>query len=208
LPALAALADRRLADSYLVRAAGLYGWGIAMSYAVGMLLDPSATLALLASAVVTLAWVPGAVIAFAAARDAGGATESSGIALLARQRGFDHRALAWARFVGTASRISRAVGVRAVLLALFAASRGSGPVAAGAAPLRWVSGALRWSRVAGLGVAGLARAAAWLLPERGRFLLVAVLLLPLAAALAWPGTVTLVDVVSGLVPTLLGSGAT
>ena len=71
LVALAAFADRRLGDTFLVRTAGFYGWGIVATYAVLLSLDPPSASALLDRAFVTLAWVPGTVIAFAAARDAG-----------------------------------------------------------------------------------------------------------------------------------------
>jgi hypothetical protein len=116
LVALAAFADRRLGDTFLVRTAGFYGWGIVATYAVLLSLDPPSASALLDRAFVTLAWVPGTVIAFAAARDAGGPGETSGEAFMARQRGHDHRELAAARFAGAALRIGRAIGVRGVLL--------------------------------------------------------------------------------------------
>jgi len=205
LIALAGFADRRLGDSFLVRTAGLYGWGIVATYAVLVTLDPSSAAALLDRAFVTLAWVPGTVIAFAAARDAGGPSETSGEAFMARQRGHDHRELAAARFAGAALRIGRAIGVRGLLLSLYAASLGS---SGGPDILRWVVGALLFALVLGVGLAGLARAAAFVLPERGRLLLVAVVLLPLAASLAWPSAPNLPAIFRELVPGLLGGGAT
>jgi len=207
LAALAEFADRRLGDTFLVRTAGVYGWGIVVTYAVLIALDPASAPALLDRAFVTLAWVPGTVIAFAAARDAGGAEESSGDAFLAGQRGLDHRELAIARFFGVARRIGRTVGVRAVLVSLYAASHAAG-VGGGVDAVRWVLGAVLFAIVLGLGLAALSRGAALVLPGRGRLLLVAAVLLPVALSLAWPGAPNLPAIFRGLAPEVLGGGAT
>jgi hypothetical protein len=73
---------------------------------------------------------------------------------------------------------------------------------------RWVLGALLFAIVLGVGLAALARGAAFLLPERGRLLLVAVVLLPLSASLAWPSAPNLPAIFRELVPGLLGGRAT
>lgn len=206
LALLAALCDRRLRDAFLVRAAGLYGWGVVASFALLIALDRSATLSLLGKALVTLAWVPGVVVAFAAARDGGGSDEASGLLFLARQRGFDHRELAWARVLGAALCIGRALAVRTLVLSAFAASRAIENDGRWGA-VGWVFGALSFSVVAGVLLAALARGAAFVLPERGRFVFSVLVLLPLAASTVWPGTPNLPLMVRELVPGLLGGGA-
>lgn len=203
--ALTAFCDRRLGDAFLVRAAGTYGTGIAVSYAIAMALDPSATAALLDRAFTTLAWVPGAVIALVAARDADGTADEGGAALLARQRGYAPVELARARLLGTALRIARVVGVRALLLALFAASRAP---EAKLVEARWALGAVALAVVLGAVLAPLSRLAARLLPERGRFLLIAGAALASALGAIWPSAPSLGDFFGALAPGLLGIGGT
>lgn len=205
LLALTAFCDRRLGDAFLVRAAGTYGSGIAVSYALAIALDPSRTAALLDRAFTTFAWVPGAVIALAAARDADGSDDASGAALLARQRGFGAEELSRARLFGTGLRIARVIGLRALLLALFAASR------APESPLveaRWVLGAVALSVVLAAVLAPLSRLAARLLPERGRVLLLAGAALASALGVIWPAAPSLGDFFGTLAPGLLGIGGT
>jgi hypothetical protein len=203
--ALSTYCDRRLGDAFLVRAAGTYGTGIAVSYAIGIALDPSATAPLLDRALTTLAWVPGAVIALVGARDADGADDAGGPSHLARLRGFGTQELARARLLGTALRITRVIGVRALLLALFAASRA--PESAGT-EARWVLGALAMAVVLGLVLALLSRLAAAVLPERGRFLLLAGVAVASVLGVLWPAAPSLGDFFGALAPGLLGIGGT
>jgi hypothetical protein len=205
LLALTAFCDRRLGDAFLVRAAGTYGSGIAVSYAIAIALDPSATATLLDRALTTLAWVPGAVIALVAARDAGGVENSSGEAELARLRGFGPTELSRARLLGTALRITRVIGVRALLLTLFAASRAAEN---GLTEARWVLGVAVLAVVLGAVLALLSRLAAALLPERGRFLLMAGVALTSVLGVLWPAAPSLGDFFGALAPGLLGIGGT
>jgi hypothetical protein len=202
---LTAFCDRRLGDAFLVRAAATYGTGIALSYALAIALDPARTAPLLDRAFTTLAWVPGAVIALVAARDADGPDGASGASVLARQRGFGEEELSRARVLGTALRIARVVGVRALLLALFAASRAPDGALAGA---RWVLGAAGLAVVLGAVLSLLSRLAAAVLPERGRLLLMASAAIASALGLIWPGAPSLGDFLGSLAPGLLGIGGT
>jgi hypothetical protein len=205
LLALTSFWDRRLGDAFLVRAAGTYGSGIAVSYAIAIALDPTAAASLLDRAFTTLAWVPGAVIALVAARDADGTADDTGATTLARQRGFGAADLARARLFGTALRIARVIGVRALLLASFAASRAPAGPLTGA---RWVLGAAALALVLGVVLALLSRLAATLLPERGRFLLMAGAALASAVGVIWPAAPSLGDFFGALAPGLLGTGGT
>jgi hypothetical protein len=203
LLSLAAFCDRRLGDAFLVRAAGTYGSGIALSYAIAIAIDPPASAFLLDRALTTLAWVPGTVIALVAAREAGGAEDTNGAAELARLRGFGAKELSQARFLGTALRIARAVGVRGLLLALFAASRAA---ESSLTELRWVLGVAVVALVLGALLAGLSRLAAAVLPERGRFVLMAGVALASVAAALWPAAPSLGSVFGALAPGVLGIG--
>jgi hypothetical protein len=205
LLSLTAFCDRRLGDAFLVRAAGTYGSGIAVSYAIAIALDPSATAMLLDRAVTTLAWVPGAIIALVAARDADGAEDAGGDAELARLRGFSSKELSHARLLGTALRIARVIGVRALLLALFAASRAS---ESSLTEAHWVLGVVIVAVVLGATLALLSRLAATVLPERGRFLLMAGVALASVAGVLWPAAPSLGDFFAALAPGLLGIGGT
>lgn len=203
--ALSTYCDRRLGDAFLVRAASTYGTGIAVSYAIGIALDPAAAAPLLDRALTTLAWVPGAVIALVGARDADGAEVAGGPAHLARSRGFGAAELTRARLLGTALRITRVVGLRAFLLALFAASRASENAAAEA---RWVLGAAAVAVVLGGVLALLSRLAAAVLPERGRFLLLAGAAVASVVGVLWPAAPSLGGFFGALAPGLLGIGGT
>jgi hypothetical protein len=205
LLSLAVFCDRRLGDAFLVRAAGTYGSGIAASYAIAIAFEPSASATLLDRGLTTLAWVPGAVIALVAARDADGTEDASGAAELARLRGFSAQQLSRARLLGTALRIARAVGVRGLLLALFAASRAA---ESSLTEARWVVGAAVIAIVLGAVLSLLSRLAAALLPERGRLLLMAGVALASVAGALWPAAPSLGAFFGTLAPGVLGIGGT
>jgi hypothetical protein len=176
-----------------------------VSYAIAIALDPSATASLLDRALTTLAWVPGTVIALVAARDADGPDDASGAAHLARLRGFGAAELTRARLLGTALRITRVVGVRALLLALFAASRASESAASEA---RWVLGVGVLAVALGGVLALLSRLAATVLPERGRLVLIAGVAVASVLGVLWPSAPSLGDFFGALAPSLLGIGGT
>jgi hypothetical protein len=205
LLALTTFCDRRLGDAFLVRAAGTYGTGIAASYALVIAIEPSVTGPLLDRALTTLVWVPGAVIALVAARDADGREEESGPALLARLRGFGAEELRRARFLGTALRIARVIGLRALLLALFAASRASESLATEA---RWIAGVAVLAIVVGVVLALLSRLASAIVPERGRFLLMAGAVVASVLGVLWPAAPSLGGFLGALAPNFLGIGGT
>jgi hypothetical protein len=205
LLALTTFCDRRLGDAFLARAANTYGSGIAVSYAILVALEPSAAAPLLDRALTTMAWVPGVVIALVAARDADSSADESGTSRLARLRGFGPEELRRARFLGTALRITRVIGLRALLLTLFACSRASETLLTEA---RWAAGVAVFAVVLGTVLALLSRVAAALVPERGRFLLMAGAAVASVLGLLWPSAPSLGKFFDALPPSLLGIGGT
>ncbi len=203
--ALVGVCDRRLGHTFLAKGARLYGFGIAASYAILLLFDPADPLPILRRALGTLAWIVGGLVSLAAAKDAGADT-TSGLALLARQRGVTRHELEAARWVGSALRIARLTGVPALALAAIAAAHA--PASVGLAePLHWALGSAGFAIALGVGLATLARGAAWLSPERGRIALVCLVVLPVLAAELWPAAPRLDAAYGRLLALTLGRGA-
>lgn len=118
--ALAALAERRLHEGYLGRAASFYGWGIAVSYALLIIVAPASAWALVARALVTGACIVGALAAAAAVRDALADPERDALAALARETGFGTTAVQAARAAGAVWRAVRALAAPSIALAALA----------------------------------------------------------------------------------------
>jgi hypothetical protein len=192
---LEALCARRLGDGFFARAARWYGWGIALSYGLALALAPEEADALLVRALATLSWIVGGILGLAAARDPSDSRDDALLAL-ARQRGFGASELFRARFEATLRNVTRRVGAPGLVVSLvpwfFAEHAGE----LAHACLRTLGVAV-FAPSLGLIVAGLARAAVWAAPGRGRALLLGVVLLPYAAQTLWPGLPS--------VPSLLGT---
>jgi hypothetical protein len=193
---LVALSERRLREAFGGRVAGVYGSGIALSYVVALLVMKSRSEAILAQALVALAWIPAGLVALGAARDQARLDDEQGFVSLVRQRGFDARELELARFLAAARRIAKVTGYPALVLVLARAALARGADAA-LASLEAAAGAAVFVLCLSLLLAGLARASAIVSGGRGRLVFVAVVLVPHVAAALFP------DMPS--VPRLLGS---
>jgi hypothetical protein len=118
--ALVVLAEERLRQGFLGRAASLYGWGVGVSYGALMLLAPGSVEALLTRALLTACGIVGTLVAAAALRDtlAERGTDVGG--RLARENGFDRSDLALARGAAAVVRFGKAAGMPCALLAVVA----------------------------------------------------------------------------------------
>jgi hypothetical protein len=182
---LVAFSERRLSDAFGGRIARLYGWGIAVSYAVALVIVKARAEAIVSQALVALAWIPAGLVALGAARDQARLDEESGAAALVQQRGFDTRDLELARFLAAARKIARVTGWPALTLALVSAFIARGPDAA----LRSVHAALGagvFVLCLSLLLAALARASAIVSGGRGRVTFVAAVLVPALAQVLVP----------------------
>lgn len=128
--ALVALAERRLQQNYLGRAASFYGWGIAASYALLIAVAPASAWLLVERALVTGSGIVGTLSAGAALRDAWNRRDDDALGALAREAGFGGGAVHAVRAAGAAWRAVKAIGAPAVLLAVF----GLGAALAGGRP--------------------------------------------------------------------------
>jgi len=118
--ALAAFAERRLRENYLGRAATFYGWSIAVSYALLMLVAPASAWALVGQALLAGGVIVGALALGAALRDAANGREEDAFGALAREAGFGGAAAAGARVAGAGWRAVRALGVPVLALTALA----------------------------------------------------------------------------------------
>jgi hypothetical protein len=174
---LVALSERRLGDAFGGRIARLYGWGIAVSYSIALVVMKSRAEAIVSQSLVALAWIPAGLVALGAARDQTHLDDENGFVALAEQRGFDAQSLELARLIAAARRIARVTGWPALALVLVNASLARGTEAL----LRSVISAL------GAGVfvlcvsvllAALARASAVVSSGRGRLTFAAAIFVP------------------------------
>ena len=119
---LSALAEERLREGFLGRAARVYGWGIAVSDGALMLLSPGSALRLLERALVTGLGVVGTLVLSALWRDVLRDSGRDGVASLARENGFARRELLLARCAAASMRFVKVAGVPGAVLALVALS--------------------------------------------------------------------------------------
>jgi hypothetical protein len=126
--ALVRLCERRLSDGFVGRAAGLYGWGIAVSYAVVALLAPGSAAALTWRALLSALTVVGALVAWASLRDLGAGRTKDGVSALACEHGIGRETLLLARAGAFFLRLLKTVAapVAALSLVALAASLGQG----------------------------------------------------------------------------------
>ncbi len=126
--ALVRLCERRLRDGFVGRAAGFYGWGIAVSYAALALVAPGSAATLTWRALVSALTVVGTLVAWASLRDLGRGRMKDGVTALAREHGIGRGALGLARAAAFFLRLLKTVGapVGALALVALAASLGQG----------------------------------------------------------------------------------
>jgi len=113
---LRALAEERLREGFLGRAARVYGWGIAVSYGALMLVAPGSAFTLFTRALGTALGVVGTLVASALLRDVLAAPRRDAVATLARENGFDRRELFLARGAAASVRFVKVIGVPAAVL--------------------------------------------------------------------------------------------
>jgi hypothetical protein len=118
------LCERRLRDGFVGRAAGFYGWGIAVSYGAIVLFAPGSAAALTERALLSALAVVGALVAWAGLRDVGATRTKDGVTALAHEHGFERRALRWARAAAVLLRLLKTVGAPMLALALVALAAG------------------------------------------------------------------------------------
>lgn len=173
---LSVRAQRALWGLRLTRA---YGLGIGISYAITLFAlsaTPLVATKLWARALATASWVIG-VGALSLARDLASRDSEQGLTGLARLRGFDEPGLERARAVAGALRLSGAVAVPGLLVALAALLDFRTPAAAAqAATLALLT--LPYAALLGTTLALLARLSQRLLPARGRTAFLALALGP------------------------------
>ncbi len=117
---LRALAEERLREGFLGRAARVYGWGIAVSYGALMLVAPGSAFTLFTRAVVTGAGIVGTLVASALLRDVLAEPRRNAVASLARENGFGPRELLLARGAAASVRFVKVIGVPGAVLACLA----------------------------------------------------------------------------------------
>jgi hypothetical protein len=114
------LCERRLGDGFVGRAAGMYGWGIAVSYGVLALLAPSSAFALTRRALVTALGMVGALVLLAAWRNARGDRATDPVLALACEHGTSAGTLRLARTGALLLRLVKTIGAPIAALGLVA----------------------------------------------------------------------------------------
>jgi hypothetical protein len=177
--ALVRVSRRAQRELWGLRLARLYGIGVGISYALlafGLASDPKLATTLWARCLTTASWVAG-LGALSLARDLASRDEAQGVTSLARLRGFGDQTLERARTLSGALTLFGAVAVPGLLVALAALLRfRTLPGALSALSLALLT--LPYAALLGGVLAVLARLCAKLLPERGRWLLLALVLGP------------------------------
>ena len=206
--ALIALFDLGRQKSYGLRAAKLYAIGVFVSYAIAISLTRGSERAstihgFVRAALVSLSWVVGALAALGSAQALAQQSEREALSALALQRGFSEKALLRARTAAATVRVTRLVGVPALLLVLVGVGRGG--------TLRWAlsvaPAVLVYASALGLALALLAHFSAELSPRHPRALLALLVLGPVLISLAYPAVPSLPGLFSGLLSRLLAAGA-
>ena len=177
--ALVRVSRRAQRELWGLRLARLYGIGIGISYAMltfGLASDLKLTTSLWARCLTTASWVAG-LGALSLARDLAARDEAQGVTSLARLRGFGDQTLERARTLAGAMTLFSAVALPGLLVALATLLRfRTLPGTLSALSLALCT--LPYAALLGGVLALLARLCSKLLPERGRWLLLALVLGP------------------------------
>jgi hypothetical protein len=188
--ALVAVCDARLKLVLGLRLIRVYGWAIALAYAVAMVaLSRTSATDLLGNTVLqavrTLTWFAAAPAAWVAARDLATADEREGVATLLWQHGFTAREVEGGRVAATMWRIAIVAGLPALALAALSVLLSKSTPIATARSLQLI-GIATYIAVLAASLGLLARWAALLTPKRGGALLAVVLIAPHLLRVAWP----------------------
>jgi hypothetical protein len=202
---LVGLSERRLREAFGGRVARVYGWGIAVSYVAALFVVKSRAEAILEQALVALAWIPAGLVALGAARDQAHLDDEQGFVALVRQRGFAGRELEPARFLAAARRIAKVTGYPALVLVLGRAALARDTNAALTA-VASAAGAAIFVLCLSFLLAGVARASAIVSGGRGRFVFVAVVLVPHIARALFPDMPSVPRLLGSLLDAFFGSG--
>jgi hypothetical protein len=174
-----------------MRAARLYGIGIAVSYAIVLWmlpapLDAGTVANVLRNALSSASWAVAGFSALSLARDLTEREQSDGIAALIRLHGYDTRELQ----VSIVAAGALAIWIW-VLLPFAALVAVSAPMLDGVSKvswtMAWLSFAVLYSAALALGASMLSRGCAELYPRHGRLVLVALVLMPHVLRLSLPG---------------------
>jgi hypothetical protein len=183
------LVRARLAESWGIRAARLYGIGIGLSYTLTILLLPDrapvATVnAVVKNALVSASWAVAGLVMVSAARNLQRNDRNDGISALIGARGYHERDLGLARLIAAASVITVWIFVPVALLSVLAGTA----LSTGALrfSLGWVGFALVYAALLGASVSALARCSARFFPEHGPSVLIAAVLVPHLLRLSFP----------------------
>jgi hypothetical protein len=178
-----ALARERLRTSGAGRAARFGAWSTALGFAAVAVSvratdgKDAALAGTIAAAAPWIAWLAGAPLALAAAEDRRGADRREGILALASARGISSRGLSAARVVAAMTEITAAIGAPILALAVLTAAL-SGRLSEAFGRILLGLGGVAFAIVAGVTLGGLASACARAGGARGRWLFLAVVLLP------------------------------
>ena len=182
--ALVRLCGRAQRELWGLRLARVYGIGVGISYALlalGLGSDPHLAATLWARCLATASWVAG-VGALSLASDIAARDTTQGLVGLARLRGFGDATLERARTLAGALRLTSAIALPGVLVALSILLKlRTLPAALQALGLALVT--LPYAALLGTTLALVARLSSRLLPERGRWLFLALTLGPYLLAL-------------------------
>lgn len=205
--ALVRLCARSQKELWGLRLTRLYGFGIGVSYgalALAMPQEPQVAAALWSRSLVTASWVAG-VGALSLATDLEARDAAQGLTGLARLRGFGSPALERARILAGALRVAGAVAIPGLLVALAALLRFR--TLPGAVTALWLALlTLPYAALLGGTLACLARLSSRLLPQRGRLLLLSLVLGPWLLALGTRSDVPSVPAAFGWLLARLGGG--
>lgn len=140
---------------------------------------------LLLQALRSASWFVAGLCALSAARDLVRRDLEEGVTALVAQRGHDPKSLELSRGLAAALLIATWIGLPAVLLALLAWVRVS-DLSSLPWAIAWVSFAIVYSIALGLVIGALARVASHISPERGRLVLIGLVLTPELLRAVWP----------------------
>jgi len=206
--ALLALFDLGRQKSAALRLAKLYAFGVFVGYTIAIALTRGNTRGaaihgFVKAALVSSSWVVGALAALGSAQALAQQPERDALAALAIQRGFSGAALLRARTWAASVRVTRLVGVPALLLIVIGLTRG--------AKLRWAlavaPAVIAYAAALGLALAVLAHFCAELSPRHPRAMLAILVLGPLLLSIAYPSIPSLPRAFSALLTRLLAAGA-
>lgn len=193
MPRLLLLVDfsrRRLAELLGARVSRLYGLGLAASFALMVVLLPGAAPVwavskLLVRELTSASWIVAGLAALSAARDLEQRDRDEGALALAAQRGHAPAALELSRVLATAGHIAFWVGVPALVLAVLGWFKVS-DLTVWRWALAWIAFVVVYALALGLVLGVLARVAARASRQRGRTVLVVLILVPELVRVAWP----------------------